>query len=362
MEKILNFLKKLIIYLIPQKIIFCVKALFVYCSKKAEALGHTKVAFLLLTPQHTNFGDHAIAFSEIQFLSNQKYYVVEITGKKLITLLRYPKLVKNLIAKHQIFINGGGNLGTLWFDDAEMLMRQIITLFPNNTKVIFPQTVYYEDSAFGREQLQKSIEIYNTDNLVIMAREKASYEYLKRFYKCKIYLIPDMVLFLNLSMPIYNRDGVMLLFRSDREKTMEANVCNKIVEFLKTKFAEIEFSDMASSENILPQKRQKELDKKFCQFCSKKLVVTDRLHGMIFSAITGTPCIVFNSLSPKVKGVYDWIFKDCPYICFMQNLDIKKMDLFINSVCDRTFTYDNSALKPYYHQLEQLVNGVESIG
>lgn len=94
-----------------------------YCSKKAEALGHTKVAFLLLTPQHTNFGDHAIAFSEIQFLSNQKYYVVEITGKKLITLLRYPKLVKNLIAKHQIFINGGGNLGTLWFDDAEMLMR-----------------------------------------------------------------------------------------------------------------------------------------------------------------------------------------------------------------------------------------------
>lgn len=348
--------------LIPESIKKSLRIIYYYFQYKIKTLFRKNIAFLVLTPQHDNYGDHAIALSEIQLLSKQKYHVVEITGKKLSVFLHYPNLIIKIIKKHPIFINGGGNLGTLWFDDAEMLMRQIITLFPNNTKVIFPQTVYYEDSAFGREQLQKSIEIYNTDNLVIMAREKASYEYLKRFYKCKIYLIPDMVLFLNLSMPIYNREGVMLLFRSDREKTMEANVCNKIVEFLKTKFAEIEFSDMASSENILPQKRQKELDKKFCQFCSKKLVVTDRLHGMIFSAITGTPCIVFNSLSPKVKGVYDWIFKDCPYICFMQNLDIKKMDLFINSVCDRAFTYDNSALKPYYHQLEQLVNGVESIG
>ena len=35
-----------------------------------------------------------------------------------------------------------------------------------------------------------------------------------------------------------------------------------------------------------------------------------RLHGMIMSVITDTPCIAMNNTSGKVKGVYDTIKND----------------------------------------------------
>ena len=43
---------------------------------------------------------------------------------------------------------------------------------------------------------------------------------------------------------------------------------------------------------------------------------------MIFAYITGTPCYVFDNLSHKVSGVYEWI-KDCGYIKYCENTNIK---------------------------------------
>ena len=45
---------------------------------------------------------------------------------------------------------------------------------------------------------------------------------------------------------------------------------------------------------------------------------TDRLHGMIFAFITGTPAIVFSNNNHKIEGAYEWI-KDCGYIYFIKN-------------------------------------------
>ena len=39
--------------------------------------------FLLLTPEHGNIGDHAIAFSETSFISHLGLKYIEITGRKL---------------------------------------------------------------------------------------------------------------------------------------------------------------------------------------------------------------------------------------------------------------------------------------
>ena len=47
--------------------------------------------------------------------------------------------------------------------------------------------------------------------------------------------------------------------------------------------------------------------KKFKEFSGYKMVVTDRLHGMIFATVTNTPCIAFDNVSKKVSGVHAWI-------------------------------------------------------
>ena len=49
-------------------------------------------------------------------------------------------------------------------------------------------------------------------------------------------------------------------------------------------------------------------------------MITDRLHGMIFAAITQTPCIVLDSLSHKLRGCYEWL-KDLDYILFADSVD-----------------------------------------
>ena len=56
------------------------------------------------------------------------------------------------------------------------------------------------------------------------------------------------------------------------------------------------------------------------EFASCKLVITDRLHGMIFSAITGTKCFALDNLSKKVSGGYEWV-KDLGYITLCKDTD-----------------------------------------
>lgn len=63
-----------------------------------------------------------------------------------------------------------------------------------------------------------------------------------------------------------------------------------------------------------------EFEKKLDDLKSAELVVTDRLHGMIFAAITSTPCIVLPNYNHKIKYQYEWI-KHLNYIVFLDDLN-----------------------------------------
>lgn len=84
-------------------------------------------------------------------------------------------------------------------------------------------------------------------------------------------------------------------------------------------FGGIKEADMCIDHNVLPENRLAELEKQFETFRRAELVITDRLHGMIFAAITGTPCAVFFSMSHKVKGIYDWCLSGVEYIQHVEN-------------------------------------------
>lgn len=356
-------MKKIILYILPHKLQIIIRSIQIFCQKKFKVIIHNCYGFLILTPQHRNLGDHAIASSELMLFEKQNLYVVEITEKELNIILKYPLLLKKLIKNKPVFFNGGGNLGTLW-PDVEEMIRKIISLFPSNKKILFPETIYYDNSELSQNELEKATEIYEKGkNLIIMARERISYDFMYEYFKNDVYLIPDMALFLKPAALNCARNGVLILFRNDIEKTMLENEEKQIVKYLYDRFEKVIISDMNCKEGIvLPKNREKVLNEKFKQFFSSELVVTDRLHGMIFSAITGTPCIVLNSKSPKVKGVYEWVLKECPYILFMDSFDKEKAEEFILSVRGKSFEYDNSFVKSYYDELLKIINGEESIG
>mgnify|MGYP000131626154 FL=1 len=64
-------------------------------------------------------------------------------------------------------------------------------------------------------------------------------------------------------------------------------------------------------DNYCKENRELLLKQKIKEFQSAELVITDRLHGMIFAAITGTPCIAFDNFNAKVKKVYAYLKDTC---------------------------------------------------
>ena len=270
-------------------------------AKKADA----HIAFLLLTPVHGNLGDHAIALAEQDMMHelNMSYY--EVSGDDLFLLESANCL--SVFNRYPILINGGGYLGTLWYHD-ERLVRNIIVSNPDSEILLFPNTVVYEDTPFGNKEFEKAKMIYKQHrHLKLFAREEKSVAIMRELCD-SVDLAPDMAMSLRKDCDSCERSGCCLFLRKDKERTLTDDgyfdVMNGVKELFGRNFKEC---DTVLDYGVSFENRNKELEKVFDIYRGSELVITDRLHGMIFGAITGTPTIVLNSRSHKVIGCYQWL-------------------------------------------------------
>lgn len=274
-------------------------------------------------PHHGNLGDNAIALAEEEIIKKYfpEYELLEIPEKYLNKCVNKAK--QYITDDDIIFLHGGGNIGDTYFVP-ENGRREVIKLFPNNKIIIFPQTAYFVDDVNGKKELKISQDIYNNHkDLVILAREKKSYKFMKKhFYNAKVYLTPDIVMTLKKDNN-KKRNGALLLFRNDKEKTLQKENVELINEIINKNYEKVTISDMHLGEdviNVAGKIRQEALEEKFNQFQTSEIVITDRLHGMIFAAITETPCIVFTSFNHKILESYKWL-KNLEYIKICENID-----------------------------------------
>lgn len=302
------------------------------------------------TPTHGNLGDHAIAVAAKKILNGIAVDYMEITFLQLSLLQKYKKL--GIMNGHPIVVNGGGNIGTLWPQN-EDIFRAVVISSPDSRILCLPNTAFFENTKSGREELEKSKQIYNAHpHLWICAREHVSFELLRQIQE-KVILVPDLALLLNKSEHHSLRKGCMLCLRKDREKIRtEEDDAHIWAEIKKIYGQEVWESDMDVRRKIIAEQREIELEKKFDIFRHAEVVVTDRLHGMIFAAITGTPCVVINSKSPKVKGCYQWI-EYLPYVRFWDGTS--SLAELCKTMPKGSFDYDNKALLPYYEKLKEYI-------
>lgn len=315
----------------------------------AEKKKHNpRMVYLVMTPEHTNLGDHAIASAEIRLLKSLGIDYIEITGKQL-EKMKWQKVL-GVMNKTPILLHGGGYLGTLWFE-AEQLMREVVTNNPKSPIFMMPNTIFYEDSAWGKEEFDRSCKLYNAHKkLAVFAREKISYDAMLHAYR-NVKLVPDMVLFRNECDSSTDRKGCLLCLRKDLEKTMGDEDQAVLDIQVRQLFGDsVSYTDTVVAQRVSPDRREEALNLKFSEFRSAELVVTDRLHGMIFCAITGTPCIVLDSKSPKVRGCYEWI-KNLPYIRFADH--VSSVTEEYHKIPKAVYQYDNGPLQQYYEQLSQ---------
>lgn len=305
---------------------------YCYWIKRLWCLGGRK-AYLLATPNHINIGDSAIVVAEIAFLKKCGYTkVIEITTREYQS---FRKCIVRLMPKDaEIFLPGGGNMGSLWPAEEEWRSR-IINDFSNHKIVVFPQTIYYSDSEDAKQLQKESIDVYNTKpKLTIVARERTSFTIMKQLYpNLNVLLTPDIVLSLNFIQNNVERKGIAVCFRNDKERVLSEKSKSNLIEKLKSNKYLVHKTDTMSEEPITVENRETVVKHKLDEFAQSKLVITDRLHGMVFSAITGTPCLVLGNNHHKVQETYEWL-KHLDYIKFVEDIEI--VDSYIEEMYQKT--------------------------
>lgn len=282
--------------------------------------------FLFGSPSYTNIGDQAIAYAVEKFISNCfPYYeyieIMDYATEEGIELVK--KIIK---ADDVVCFTGGGNLGSLYVDIEED-RRKVIESFKDYRTIVFPQSAFFEDTEEGQAEKKKSQDAYNKNpNLTLVARENQTLAILKDTFQANVLYTPDMVLSLSVEPRDLEREGVLFVLRADKEKVTEESFVSDLMNLLG-KDNPVERTDTVLSEvDVIDYAdREPQLLKMLDKIGSKKLIITDRLHAMIFSIITKTPCLVFGNSYGKAKHSYnDWLH-ELSFIEYTDNKDLKEI-------------------------------------
>lgn len=276
-----------------------------------------KYDILLGTPIHTNLGDHLITLAEIQMMRelnpNKKIYEIPSEVYQF-----YKKRIKKAVnISARVFVNGGGWMGNLWPNE-EMLLQDMIYSFHNHKIVIFPQTVFYDFKIqnFGTLIYQGNKIYDQCTDITLFVRDRRSYEFaVANLNIKKVKLVPDIALYYSVKRKRKKRGNIVgTCMRKDREQSSDLKFVDQIYNALIEKGFRLREISTINDKRVRSYERGKICSNQFRKFSACNIIITDRLHAMIFSFLTGTPCIVFDNKTKKVSGVYNQWLSECKSI------------------------------------------------
>ena len=265
------------------------------------------------------------------------------------------KTIKKHISSSDIITTiGGGNMSDMYksLEDARLY---VIKSFPNNQVISFPQSVDYKDGKY----LNKCKKIYeNHKHFTLFVREPNSLQRAKRYFSnIEIKHCPDIVLSLNKIEPICERTDVVCCLRADKEQNLSNAERQAIIDNIKNTFPNAQFTDTVdvALEDCTPERYERTLESFWDKLRKSRVVITDRLHCMIFCAITGTPCVVFDNSNRKISGVFNQWMGDISYIKLFSN---DEKDIAIREakkLYDADFNITNFDLSDKFIELKEAV-------
>lgn len=291
--------------------------------------------FIYQLPIYGNIGDQAIAYSMIKFLKDY-YSDYEIIENRV----SYPCFdkIENLNPGDKICLVGGGNFGDLY--PYEMWYRNhIIKNHPNNQIVIFPVSIYYNNKLNSKYDNK----YYDNSNVYLMLREQKSYEYAMNNFKCNLILVPDIVNYLKLDISKdTNNNSVCILKRNDVETRIKSD---ELLERLNAMNINYKMQDNHVSDRIFNSETMNSIvESQLANISSYDLIITDRLHGMIFAYITDTPAIVLPA-NVKILESYKLWYKNnvgIHYLNSIEELDVNLINKMTNKVYNESLFDENT--------------------
>lgn len=224
-------------------------------------------------------------------------------------------------------------MGSL-YPQIERLRRFCIKCFPNNLIISMPTTATYRDNRRGRKELSESKKVFDSHkNLLLLAREKFTFEFMKNNFSTQCMLVPDIVFYLANKIKALPAERCcnMLCIRKEMESVFSVRGRNMLVRNILDRFPDTLIYDTEIKRTVDPDIRDLEVFSMLNQFSRSRVVITDRMHGMIFASITGTPCVVFKSFDKKIEGTYQWI-KKLDHIKLVTMVSIDEINASISQV------------------------------
>ena len=289
------------------------KQLILQKKSKKELSGKKKVIWFLDAPDYGNLGDQAIAYAIHKFCRDNlpEREIIEFQESNV---LQYLAWIKNNIKEQDIIVlQGGGNLGDL-YPRYEFIRRTIVKNFSQNKIIVFPQSVSYRMDKSGEDERKIAAEIYGKHkNITLFARDSHSYKKMKKIFpNTNIQICPDIVFYLVGVTKQGKRNGLGICLRNDKEKNILQKDVELLIEKIKDSYSYAKkFDTICKLDGPISYTIRKKIVLAKLEEISKfEMVVTDRLHGMIFSYVTSTPCISLNNSTGKSANTYkDWISK-----------------------------------------------------
>lgn len=314
---------------------------------------------LVGTPLHRNLGDHLIAEAEKQFLKDcfPDRKIFEIPTK---TFLRYSAgIERHAMKTFHVFITGGGWMGSLWPDD-ELVLQQMADVFSDCKLTILPQTIYYEpNDEEGRELLQTAnITLGKCKDILLCTRDDKSYKFADNNFSLdskSIILAPDIALYYRNSTPEENsRERAGLYLRSDREQVLSTGM-QQVIAYISERYDTVKL-DTIYPKPVGTPRRKKRIGRVISDMKSCDIILTDRLHAMIFAVIAGRKCIAADNKTHKVSGVAGkWLNWNSDIMILAQDeiISESEIDSFINRPkCGRNYIAE---LAPEFDKLKKSI-------
>ncbi len=292
-----------------------------YARRNNELQDIQKIIYGITPPARLrNIGDHAQAVAIHKWLYNHfdDYDVHEVDKDDS---YRYMDGLESITTPDDpIFLHSGGNMGDrgMWSEEAR---RKYVDQFQNNPIISLPQTINFSDTKEGRNQLHKSKSIYNShSNMTIIARDKYSYEFAQEHFKdCNVLVAPDFVLSLSYDFNAKREQEILLCLRRDEESILSNSDKNRIENTFERNNIKYKNYDTTLPNSIQKTEREDLLKTNLEIFAESEIVVTDRFHGIIFSVVTGRPCVALETVDHKIPESIRW-FDNLPQVQLASDL------------------------------------------
>lgn len=291
----------------------CFRGLFASAEAPTDFPASGPRVIVTLAADYPNLGDIALTHSVVDFCRKH----LPIHQLFILPTHQTLKLLKGT-AKHAgpvdvVLIVGGGNMGDR-YRRLEELRCEIIKSFPEQRIISFPQSCEFRNPL--AEDYSRRVYAAH-QHLTLCARDSTSWERMRKaFPQTPIILVPDTALLLTPASPSTQIVPVFCL-RTDSESRLGVDRRAKLIEGLKNYWPQAVSTDTAaqgSSENY-----PAELQALFGVFSRASVVVTDRLHGLIFAKIHQKPCVVIEGVNDKLKAFVNTWMPDAKNICIVDN-------------------------------------------